>query len=133
MHQPAPGEQPRAKTSDGLCADVDRELLGGGRRHRRREQHHGVVFRHHQGVRSSSGKSAGSEDLVATIARVEVAVASDAAFQFWFPAPGDQFPTGDADTLGWDHGFKRLLIFFSSQGQLFFSPHSGSRPQRHLL
>ena len=51
VYKPAPGEQPRPKTADGLCVDVDRELLERGRRHRRFEQHHGVVRQHLPGVR----------------------------------------------------------------------------------
>ena len=42
----APGEQPSPKTADGLCVDVDGQLLERGRRHGRFQQHHGVVRQH---------------------------------------------------------------------------------------
>ena len=119
MHWPAPGEQPRPKTADGLCVDVDGELLERGRRHRRFKHHHGVVRQHLPGVRDSGGICAGGGDCGDCIARGSGG--NGRACQFVSPEPADQFPSGDPDTPCWDHGFKRLLIFFKPRAVVFFA------------
>ena len=110
VHQPAPGEQPGPQTADGLRVDVDGELLERGRRHRRLEHHHGAVLQHLPGVRDSGGVCAGGGGCGYHIPRGSGGIGRGC--QFVSPAPADQFPSGDPDTPCWDHGFKRLLIFF---------------------
>ena len=119
VHQPAPGEQPRPKTSDGLRVDVDGELLERGRRHRRLEHHHGVVLQHLPGVRDSGGVCAGGGGGGDRVPRGIGGIGRGC--QFVSPQPAGQFPSGDPDTPCWD-GFKRLLIFI-------FQPTFGVWPQ----